>query len=87
MGFDCSILTELGEEETPLLEDMYKVVCASGPREGAVNPWETELDLPATVGGSPAEAEGGSGSPKGQGHWQHNFWEVLLGVSPPGVCH
>ena len=57
------------------------------PGEGAVTPGETEPDLPASVGGSPAEAEGGSVSPWGQGHWQQKFWEVLLGVSPPRVCH
>ena len=53
--------------------------------EGAVTPQETEPDLPTRVGGSLAEAEGGCGSPRGQGHWQQKFWEVLLGVSPPGV--
>ena len=41
----------------------------------------------ASVGGSPAEAGGGCGSPQGQGHWQQKFSEVLLGVSPPRVCH
>ena len=48
-----------------------------------MTPQETEQDLPASVGGSPAEAEGGYGSPYEQGHWQQKFWEVLLGVSPP----
>ena len=56
-------------------------------REGAVIPQETEPDLPAGVGGSPAEAGGGCGSPWGQGHWQQKFWEVLLGMSPPGLHH
>ena len=50
-------------------------------------PGETEPDLPASVGGSPAEAGGGCGSPWGQGHWQQKFWEVLLGVGPPRVCN
>ena len=57
------------------------------PGEGAVTPGETEPDLPASVGGSLAEAGGGFGSPWGQGHWQQKFWEVLLGESPPRVCH
>ena len=57
------------------------------PWEGAVTPWETEPELPASVGSSPAEAGGGSVSSWGQGHWQQKFWEVLLGVSPPRVCH
>ena len=87
MGFDCRTLTGLGETETPLLEGTHKVVCASGPGEGAVTPEETEPDLPATVGGAPAEARGGCGLPWGQGHWQQKFWEVLLGMSPPRVCH
>ena len=32
------------------------------PGEGAVTPRETEPDLPASVGGSPAEVGGGCGS-------------------------
>ena len=48
---------------------------------------ETEPDLHASVGGSPAEAGVGCGSPWGQGHWQQNFWEVLLGLSLPRVYH
>ena len=57
------------------------------PGERAGTPVETEPDLAASVGGTPAEAEGGRGSPWTQGHWQQKFWEVLLGVSPPRVCH
>ena len=55
MGFDCRTSTGLGETETPLLEGTHKIVCASGPGEGAVTSGETEADLPASVGGSPAE--------------------------------
>ena len=55
--------------------------------EGAVTPWETEPDLPASVGGPPAEAGVSCGSPGAQGHWQQKFWEVFLGVSLPGVHH
>ena len=36
--------------------------------EVAVTPYENEPDLPASVGGSPAEVGGGCGSPQGQGH-------------------
>ena len=43
--------------------------------------------MSASVGGSPAEVGWDCGSPWGQGHWQQKFWEVLLGVSPPRVCH
>ena len=57
------------------------------PGEGAVTLGETEPDLPASVGGSPAEAGAGSVSLWGQGHWQRRSWEVLVGVSPPRVCH
>ena len=39
----------------------------------------TEPDLPVTVGGSPAEAWVGSGSPRGQGHWQQQSWKGPLG--------
>ena len=87
MGFDCRTLKALGERETPLLEGTHKVVCASGPRGGTVIPGETEPDLPASVGGSPAEAGGGCGLSWGQGHWQQKFWEVLLGVSLSRFCH
>ena len=68
MGFDCRTLTGLGETETPLLQGTHKVVCALEPRVRSSDPAETELDLPASVGGLPAEAGGGSGSPWGQGH-------------------
>ena len=59
MGFDCRTSTGLRETETPLLEGTHKVVCTLGPGEGAATPGETEPDLPASVGGSPAEAVGG----------------------------
>ena len=55
MGFDCRTSTDLGETETSLLEGTHKVVCASGPRGRSGDPIETEPDLPARVGGSPAE--------------------------------
>ena len=43
--------------------------------------------MAASVGGSPAEVGSGCGSLQGQGHWQQKFWEVLLGMRPPGVHH
>ena len=55
--------------------------------KGAVTPQETEPDLSASVGGSPAEAGTSCGSPQGQGHWQQKFWEVFFGVSSTGVNH
>ena len=63
MGFECRTSTGMGETETPLLEGTHKVVCTSGPRGRSSDPIETEPDLPASVGGSPAEAGGGSVSP------------------------
>ena len=57
------------------------------PGEGAVTPQETEPELPASVGGSLAEVGDGCGTPWGQGHWQKKFQEILLGMSPPRVCH
>ena len=60
-------------------------VCIRAKRDEGVNPQETEPDLPASVGGSPAEAGGGCGSPQGQGHWQQRLWEVLVGVNPARV--
>ena len=38
VGFDCRILTGLGETGTALLEGTHKVVCASGPRERSSDP-------------------------------------------------
>ena len=87
MGFDCRTSTGLGETETLLLEGTHKVECTLDPGEGAVTPGETEPGLPASVGGSPAEAGGGCVSPWGQGHWQQKFWDVLLGESLPRVQH
>ena len=57
------------------------------PGEKAATPQKTEPDLPASVGGSLAEAGGSCGSLRGQEHWQQKFWEVFLGVSPPRVRH
>ena len=36
-------------------------VCIRTQGEVAVTTWETEPDMPASVGGSPAEARGGCG--------------------------
>ena len=54
--------------------------------EETVTPKEAEPDQPASAVGSPAEAGGGNGSPWGR-HWQQKFWEVILGVNPPGDHH
>ena len=40
------------------MEGTLKVVCTSGPRGRSSDPGETEPDLPASVGGSPAEGGG-----------------------------
>ena len=53
-GFGCRTSTGLGETETPLLEGTHKVVCAYAPRGRSSDPTETEPNLPASVGGSPA---------------------------------
>ena len=50
------------------MEGTQKVVCASGPRARSSDPRESEPDIPASVGESPAEAGGGCGSPWGQVH-------------------
>ena len=60
MGFDYRTLTGIGEKETPCLEGTHKVMCTLGPRGRSSDPIATEPDLPASVGGSPAEAGGGS---------------------------
>ena len=65
---DCRNSTGLGEIETPFLEGTRKVSCTPGPREKADTSQEPGPDLPAGLGGSPGEAEGGCGSLWGQGH-------------------
>ena len=57
------------------------------PGEGAVTPGETEPDLPASVGGSPAEAGGWLWLTVGTRTLAAEVREVLLGVSPPRVSH
>ena len=77
-----------GGNRDPTLGGLTQNSVRIGTRgEGAVTLGETEPDLPASVGGSPAEVGGGCGSPWGQAHWQQKFWDVLLGVSPPRVRH
>ena len=62
-GFDYKTSTGLGETETPLLEGKNKILHVPGPtRRKAVTPQETEPDLPANVGGFPAEVRGGNES-------------------------
>ena len=56
-------------------------------RKGAVTARETEPKLPASVGGSPAEAGLSGSSPQRQEHWQQQSWKVPLGISPLGGCH
>ena len=63
------------------------LVRTSTQGKGPVTPEETEPNLPPSVGGTPAEAGGGYGSPQGQGHWQQQFWEVITSKSPPMCCH
>ena len=64
------------------------LMCTRTQGKGVVTPQNTEPDLPAIVGGSPAEVWGGSGSVQGQGHWQQQFLEVSIGVNlAGGHCH
>ena len=44
-------------------------------KKGAVTLQETELDLLASVPGSPVEVLVSSGSPQGEGHWQQDSWK------------
>ena len=48
--------------ETVLAGDKQNLACTKTQREGAVTPQETEMKLPASVGGSSVEALVGSGS-------------------------
>ena len=65
--FDYRTSTGLGVTETPVLEGtnkiLYTVTCR---RRLNQTTQETELKLPAGVGGSPVEAQVGRGSPQGQ---------------------
>ena len=40
------------------------------------------IGTPASVGGSPAEAGSGCGSPWGQGHWKPDFYFCLFILLP-----
>ena len=65
----------MGETGTNNLEELFSVMWVNST---------VKLPIGATsVGGSPAEAGGGLGSPWGQGHLQQKFWEVLLGMHEP----
>ena len=66
---------------------VQNLVCTKTQKKGSVTPEETELKLSASVGESPVDTWIGRGSPQGWGHWQQQFWKVLLGVSPLGGCH
>ena len=55
-------------------------------RKGAATPQETEPELPASVGGSPAEAWVNKGSLQAPGDWQQLSGKVAFGVKL-GVCH
>ena len=78
MGFGCRTSIGLGETETPLLESASKTLRVPRPRErpGAVSPQETELDLPASVGGSPV----------GRGSAVAHHMDRSPGSSTPGSC-
>ena len=55
----------LGETETLLLEGTQKVVWALGARGRGSDPIGDRPDLPASVGGPPAEVRCGCGTPRG----------------------
>ena len=48
-----------GNRDSTLGVHTQSLVCTRTQGEGAVTPQETEPDLPASVGGSPAEVGGG----------------------------
>jgi len=47
VGFDYRNSRGLGEIET--FGGHEKILCAAGPRDGAVTPQETDTDLPVSV--------------------------------------
>ena len=49
-----------------------------------MTPQETGSDLPVSIWESPVEAWVSSDLQWGQGHWQQQSWEALLGLSPFG---
>ena len=55
--------------------------------KGEVTPQETELKLPARVGGSPMEDWVCRGSPQGWRHWQQQSGNVSLDVISLGGHH
>ena len=57
------------------------LVCTGTQGKGAGTPQETEPDLPASAGGSPADAWVGSRSLWGWGHQQQPSRELPLGTN------
>ena len=57
-----------GNRDSTLGGNTQSSACVRTQGKGSVTPQETEPDLPAGVGGSPAEVGGGCGSLRGQGH-------------------
>ena len=55
-------------------------MCTRTQGKGAVDPQETEPDLPASVAGSPVKLWISRGSPQGRGHWQQQPWKMSLGI-------
>ena len=88
MGSDCRASTGLGGNRDFILKG-HKQNLVHNRTQGiwAVTPQEPESNLLVSVGRSPAEVWVGSGSPRGQWHWQQQSWEVPLGMSPCGICH
>ena len=83
------LITGLPQDLTKQSLRGYKgnFVLINTQRQGAVTPWKTEPELPASAGGSPTEACVGRGSSQGQRHWQQHSWKIPLGVKPLGGPH
>ena len=82
-GLDCRTFTGLGERVSTPRGRTPNPVCTRTQGKGAGTPQETEADLPASAGGSPAQAWVGSRSLWGWGHQQQQSRELPLGSNPP----
>ena len=81
-GFDWRTSRTGRNRDSTLGGQKQYLSCTRTQRKGTVTPQGIEPDLPASVGGSLGEVRVSSGFLWGQGHWQQQFWEIPLGISP-----
>ena len=75
---------DMGEIDSSLGAHKQNLACTKTQGKGEVTPQETELKLPASVGGSSMEDWVCRGSLQGWRHWQQQSGKVPFGINPLG---